>query len=291
MSKRNSLTLPDIRNVFRLLNEMQELKTDRRLGRHNLIQGLCGLLSARQGVSLCWSGFSSTGQLKLLEFVGGGWASPEAAALWEQAMNAAQWRGDPVLNQATCIAGDVRAFRRCELVCDEDFHASEVYNQISKHSDTDDLLVGWFRHGQQDQVTGLSFQRSWGDRRFSPRQREILRLVVSELQLLHKAGKLDPAPTGLPALPPRLAQLLTELLSGKSEKQIAATMCLSKLTVNDYVKRLYRRLDVQSRPELMAQFIQPAPQGDALRKTLIVQRCAIHNSFSNKDFKPASRQT
>jgi DNA-binding CsgD family transcriptional regulator len=53
-------------------------------------------------------------------------------------------------------------------------------------------------------------------------------------------------------LSPRLRQTLECLLEGDGEKQVAARLGLSRHTVHDYVTALYRRLDVSSRPELMA---------------------------------------
>lgn len=65
-------------------------------------------------------------------------------------------------------------------------------------------------------------------------------------------------------LPPRLREVLGELLAGRSEKEIALQVGLSRHTVHDHVKRLYRRLDVSSRPELMALFVAAPPgEGDA----------------------------
>ncbi len=257
MSKRTSLSLSDIRNVFRLLNEMQELREDPRLGKQHLIQGMCDVLGARQGVTIGWAGFCPDGQLKLLEFTGGGWASREAAQLWEQLLQMGDWRGDPVLNRSTQIAGSENAFRRCELVSDKTYYSGDGYNLIAKTAGVDDTLVGWFRHREHARVTGLAFQRGWRERSFSPRQREILSLLVSEMRLLHLREKLR-TPDQTPLLPPRLSALLTELLTGKSEKQIAATLGLSRHTVNGYIKDLYRRMEVQSRPELMAKFVSSA---------------------------------
>ena len=237
MSKRSSLGVADIRSVFRLLNEMSELKHDQPASRHHLIHGLCGLLKARQGSLMKFDQFTPTGTPRLTDFAGGGWASPEAARLWEQAMAADNWRGDPVLNQATKMPGDACAFRRCELVSDRDYYGGFSFNVIAKTAGVDDTMVAWFREKEQGRVTGLAFQRAFGERGFSSRQREMLQLVTDELRLLYDAGKLTPTPIAAPALPPRLLRVFTELLTGKSEKQIAATLQLS-------------------RPELMAIFIR-----------------------------------
>lgn len=57
------------------------------------------------------------------------------------------------------------------------------------------------------------------------------------------------------ALAPRLQRLLQHLLRGRSEKEIAAALALSPHTAHEYVKQLYRRLQVKSRAELMAKFV------------------------------------
>lgn len=55
-------------------------------------------------------------------------------------------------------------------------------------------------------------------------------------------------------VPPRQRQVLACLLHGDSAKQVARRLGLSVHTVNEYVKALYRRFNVQSRAELMARF-------------------------------------
>lgn len=56
----------------------------------------------------------------------------------------------------------------------------------------------------------------------------------------------------LPPVPPRLKRVLRAMLSGRSEKQIAAELRLSTHTVHQYAKEIYRTLSVNSRSELMA---------------------------------------
>ena len=54
------------------------------------------------------------------------------------------------------------------------------------------------------------------------------------------------------ALSPRMRDTLQLLLAGDSEKEVAAKLNLSPHTVHIHVKKLYKRLDVSSRAELMA---------------------------------------
>jgi DNA-binding NarL/FixJ family response regulator len=52
----------------------------------------------------------------------------------------------------------------------------------------------------------------------------------------------------------RQRQTLTLLLTGLDERDIACVLGVSFHTVHQYVKALYRVLEIQSRPELMARF-------------------------------------
>ena len=49
-----------------------------------------------------------------------------------------------------------------------------------------------------------------------------------------------------------MKETLQHLLAGDSEKEVAAKLNLSPHTVHIHVKKLYKRLDVSSRAELMA---------------------------------------
>jgi DNA-binding NarL/FixJ family response regulator len=105
--------------------------------------------------------------------------------------------------------------------------------------------------------------RATGEREFAPRHRRLLHLFHEELgrpigPVLVSAG--DPhSPTRLPA---RVQETLDCLLDGDSEKQAAARMGLSRETVHQYVKALYRHYRVASRAELLARVLRrPNPRG------------------------------
>ena len=55
---------------------------------------------------------------------------------------------------------------------------------------------------------------------------------------------------------PRQMQVLRELLFGASEKQVAYRLGLSRHTVHEHVKQIYKRMTVCSRGELLARFLQ-----------------------------------
>jgi DNA-binding CsgD family transcriptional regulator len=62
--------------------------------------------------------------------------------------------------------------------------------------------------------------------------------------------------SGGPPLSRRQRQTLELLLAGNAEKQIAARLNISRHTVHVYVKSLYKRFDVNSRPELLAKWVR-----------------------------------
>jgi DNA-binding CsgD family transcriptional regulator len=59
-----------------------------------------------------------------------------------------------------------------------------------------------------------------------------------------------------PPLSRRERQTLELLLVGNAEKQIAAQLSISRHTVHVYVKSLYKRFGVNSRPELLAKWVR-----------------------------------
>ena len=56
----------------------------------------------------------------------------------------------------------------------------------------------------------------------------------------------------------RERQVLACLLTGASEKEVAASLAISPQTVHAHVKALYRLHGVSSRPQLMAGFLRDA---------------------------------
>lgn len=78
----------------------------------------------------------------------------------------------------------------------------------------------------------------------APVQREVNAAPARTVVAIEKLG-----------LPPRQRQTLERLLQGDSEKQIAQRLKLSPHTIHSYVKALHKRLDVNSRGELLSQFV------------------------------------
>lgn len=71
-----------------------------------------------------------------------------------------------------------------------------------------------------------------------------------------KPANSSPAVDPGPPLSRRERQTLELLLVGNAEKQIATQLSISRHTVHVYVKSLYKRFGVNSRPELLAKWVR-----------------------------------
>jgi DNA-binding CsgD family transcriptional regulator len=107
--------------------------------------------------------------------------------------------------------------------------------------------------GRGPSVHVIGFMRAAGTR-FGIDAIGLMQLLVDNPWLF---GRLvaDEASPAVASLSPRLRQTLELLLEGATEKRIAASLSLSTHTVHDYVKELYRRFDVCSRSELLANLL------------------------------------
>ena len=86
------------------------------------------------------------------------------------------------------------------------------------------------------------------------RRRRLVAMFCSMLGDQVVAGK--PINGGGEPLSKRQRETLELLLTGNAEKQIAARLNISRHTVHVYVKSLYKRFDVNSRPELLAKWVR-----------------------------------
>lgn len=85
---------------------------------------------------------------------------------------------------------------------------------------------------------------------------------ISELStaLLHMGPTNQPESLALLTKAER--RVLDQLLIGLGEKEVAAKLVLSQYTVHDHIKAIYRKLEVNSRPELLALFVAESKKPD-----------------------------
>jgi DNA-binding CsgD family transcriptional regulator len=163
------------------------------------------------------------------------------------------------------VREDGVALSRREVIADRDWYSSADHQVVHRTLGVDHLM--WcFRSlesGPADEYSGAMLYRAHGRRDFSPRERALVREAHAAIAPL-VGGPLarfgEPSPLDLA---PRVRHVLSCLLEGDGDKQIAARLGLSVHTVNQYAKAIFKHFGVQSRPELLARWLRrayPAPR-------------------------------
>ncbi len=105
------------------------------------------------------------------------------------------------------------------------------------------------------EFSGVGFHRRQGRLNFTERDRSIVYVLFRQVDWLHRHGTNNAAKNKVTQLAPRERQVLLFLLSGDSRKEIARKLNISEYTVGDYMKRLHKHFEVNSRAELQGYFL------------------------------------
>ncbi|MDP9174702.1 MAG: helix-turn-helix transcriptional regulator [Planctomycetota bacterium] len=189
----------------------------------------------------------------------------------------------PLIREAASRMFEPTALARSEAVDDKAWYSSEFFRQSRLPFGLDDCILsvvplpglqpfinvvclsGPLRSTPSDESSVVTTPY------FSARQRHLIEFAHSELRWIHYSQERAEAVRVLEestpplqsdaepvasTLSPRLQRVLRHLLTGESEKEIATGLGLSRHTVHEYVRALYRQFGVTSRGELMAHWVQ-----------------------------------
>jgi DNA-binding CsgD family transcriptional regulator len=143
---------------------------------------------------------------------------------------------------------------RCSEIIDDEFWRASPGGQCWPAVGLDHFIVS-FRRLEDSMCSMISFHRREGAPNFSQRERTIVDVLFQGIDWLHHACKGDSELIEFGSLTPRERQVLSLLLKGFALKDVAASLTLSRHTVADHLKEIYRKLGVNSRAELLAKFI------------------------------------
>jgi DNA-binding CsgD family transcriptional regulator len=234
----------EARALFELLGELRDLGDEPARWRAHLGESLRRLVGARVAVSfegrLAPRLFS--GEVTGLSHVG--WESERERDIF------CVLTDDPT--EAAMEARGQRSYTlpRQALLHDDEWYRSSFACELSRQAGLDQFVVSHQLLPERRLFSTIVVYRSAGERALSKTELTLLDRLHRELVRLWRAPdpRLD--------LPRRLRQTLSELLRGRSEKEIAGALELSPHTVHQYVTMLYRRFDVRSRAELQAQVMR-----------------------------------
>ncbi len=156
----------------------------------------------------------------------------------------ARERGEPVTIHRSCAFPDA------------DFYASPV-GQAWNALGFDHFLFALFPldrwgHG------AVGLHRRMGRPPFSERDRLLVHVAWTQVEWLHRESLKLPIRGEVVTLSLRERQVLILLLGEKTREEAAAALHLSPHTIGDFIKGIYRKLEVSSRAQLFAKFL-PAP--------------------------------
>jgi DNA-binding CsgD family transcriptional regulator len=261
MGQSHKLRLRDVRAIFRLIGECRELGIDATLWRRHMLTELLRLTGgqvAMGGPTRMRDNFASSQPLPVTDV---GWDGPRERGIFQQYMHDRMHLRDPAITRfgaqlATLPAGLKSLTRsRRQLADDRAWYASAAFSEYLRPSGADDGLMSVVLVAG-GQAHAIALFRPPGQRRITARDRRLLHLFHTELAPHLATDLAPPGNDPVSTLSPRLRDVLACLLEGDSEQQVAARLGLTRDTTHQYVKALYRKLSVNTRGELMAQFVR-----------------------------------
>jgi DNA-binding CsgD family transcriptional regulator len=255
MARSGRLRLADVRAALRLVGECRDLGYDPALWLRHACAGLRGLVGVRvvMGGEVHW--VRPDGPITPINAVLVG--VPQAVEgdfvrnLREGGLDA-----DVISSPLKAIPGPHLTRTRRQLLPDRAWYRSPQYDGLHRPAGIDHCVATLLElTGGRALLIGL--HRSAGEQDFSARELKLVHLFQAELGRLIGPVLVSADDSFSPTrLPPRVQETLCCLLDGDSEKQAAARMNLSRETVHQYVKSLYRHYRVASRAELLARVLR-----------------------------------
>jgi DNA-binding CsgD family transcriptional regulator len=260
MSKSASLRSEDVRAIVQLVGECRDLGDDPVAWRQHLFRTVSRLSRSVLATGADMAGCLA-GRTVFLNMDSWGWENGLSKQGWLQALTAL--KDDPTaLMLVTRVAERLRqensvSYSRKDVLSDREWEASADYNFMARvvgvnHS------IGCFRSlpPAADLFKALCLWRAQGDRDYSPRDRLLVQEALAAVVPLVGGPLARPGQPSPAELPPRVRQALRCLLDGDGDKQIARRLGLTRHTVNEYMKTLFRYFGVQSRTELLARWVR-----------------------------------
>lgn len=279
-SKSVRVRLDDVKTLLRLMHEVHELPPVRERRVTHFLDALCPLLNSEVILMSELADCLPDRMGRLVSWTYGGWMAPSTLSKLGQ-YPAERDRFGP-FNRVICSTRlPSGVHRRREHVRDQDHYRSDYYQDFCRTWGCDHEACFLRPLPQAGGMMALSIHQSLGKRSFGERERNLLALVGSEFdwllkwaasphphssasrnigQLLARGG--DQGDRSV-TLTPQARRVLTLLLEGRSEKEIARLMFISRHTVHDYVKMIYRSFGVSSRAELLAKVLNNPHSGVA----------------------------
>ena len=256
-----SIRNDELKTMVRLAAEAGELPANSDERRRHILDGLCRLIGAHSALMFVLGRDPFSRLMDDGRFFTTGMSPVQDMGLRDYVLTDRPWPANPIVPLVLRAPGDIVCYHR-RNVSDDDglWYRSQFFEHIQSPLDFDDMLYPRITL-PDGRILAIGFMRTLGDRLFTNRDCMLIDAFHESAWQLYgtfdaPAGSSESSDPRVRTLPPRLRPVLQHLLRGEAEKQVAAKLGLSRHTVHEYIKVLYRKLNVSSRAELLAQFIE-----------------------------------
>jgi DNA-binding NarL/FixJ family response regulator len=241
----------DVRKVLRLARECRELLDSGQCASSHLLDGLTRTTRSQVAIHLNATGVRRAAIPVVSDVKERGWANESDRERIYEYVAKTRLDEDPMTAVMLARNEQLVTMSRAEAISQSAWDKSELRNDVHRPAGIDDSLLSIARRKRPGHVRVLVLKRARGEAPYSIEECEIVHFLHDELGWLFDA---TPANQIAPEdeWSAREREVFRLLLTGASEKCIAAALDLSVHTVHGYVKNVYRRVGVTSRAELMA---------------------------------------
>jgi DNA-binding NarL/FixJ family response regulator len=253
----------DVRQVLRLARECRELLDAGQCASSHLLDGLKLITRSQIVIQLNATGMRRTAIPVMTDVKDSGWASASDRERIYEYVSKTRLDEDPMTAAMLARNEPIVTMARSEAIPQTTWENTELRNDVHRPAGIDDSLMSIAKRKRPGHVRVIVLKRARGESTYSSQEAEIVHLIHDELGWLFDA---TPANQVAPEedWSAREREVFRLLLTGSSEKCIAAALDLSVHTVHGYVKNVYRRVGVTSRAELMAIALERARSNDLL---------------------------
>ncbi len=153
-----------------------------------------------------------------------------------------------------CSQQDGIALRRSDMISDTEWERTVEYQVVYRTVGVEKSL--WCFRALPEAASAAIITRAKGRPEFREREMAIAHTLMVYLTPLIGGALTRFSEPSAANLPPRVQDVLRCILDGDSDKPIASRLGISRYTVNEYTKYLYRYFGVQGRTGLMAGWLK-----------------------------------
>lgn len=251
-------TFDQLRDVYRLIGDVRSIAGDPVVQRQTLIDGACRLLDAHQGFLSEFEDFAPGRVPHEVSTTPGNHLDGRCAAFIRD-FYATQVVEQDAMGSAVYEAGAVPGSSAVTWHQAKKHKPASRYGafyELARTIRVADIIDPMSRHPSGHMVALSLHRLGPAARPFNPREIALAKVLADELAWLHATRRLDVLGLTGRTLSPRLRELLGQLLTDRSVKQIAAAMGLTVNTARQYCDQLYKRVGVDSREQLMVRFLR-----------------------------------